>query len=122
MARQKKPKESLFAYFQRIFEENPEWLDAKTNEAAYNRYRADHNLPEGAPLQKKVLNAVANKKSLMKKARDEANGAPKKRRRRRRGKQAAGVTATAPRVSSAMRALEEQLDDCLMSALTLDRE
>lgn len=115
MAKKKKRGESLFAYFQKLFEENPHWLELKSNEEAYNRYRADHGMAADAPLEKKIMNAVANKKSQMKKARGEGNGKSGKKR-------GAGKMVLTGAAASRMHTLEEQIDDCLATALHMDRE
>ncbi len=131
MARRRKSGESLYAYFQRLFQENPEWLDSPTNDAIYDRYRSDYGLPADEPLAQPIRNALANKKSLMKKALRESGQATAgdngtRRRGRGRGRRAvvaaAQVTApTGPRPSG-MKNLEEQIDECLFSAQALDRQ
>jgi len=107
--------ESQSGYFRRIFGEHPEWLFEKSNEAVLARYRADHNIPEGEDLAKNVRNNLANLKSVLRKQDRKAGG---KRGRPPGGGKAASQTSGTKRLDT----LEEQIDDCLTLAKTIDRE
>ena len=64
----KKSKEgSSYSYIKQLFLDHPELLKEKSNAAILARYRADHGLPEDAPVEKKVINNLANLKSVMRK-------------------------------------------------------
>lgn len=105
--------ESQSGYFRRIFQEHPEWLFEKSNSAVLDRYRADHNIPASQDLAKNVRNNLANLKSVLR----------KKSRKGRRGRPP-GSAKVAAQVSGGKRLdmLEEQIDDCLTLAKSIDRE
>jgi len=105
--------ESQSGYFRRIFQEHPEWLFEKSNQAVLNRYRADHNIPDGVDLARNVRNNLANLKSNMRK---ESRG-------RKRGRPpGSGKAVAAAAGSKRLDVLEEQIDDCLTLAKSIDRE
>ncbi|MSU77282.1 MAG: hypothetical protein EXS16_04205 [Gemmataceae bacterium] len=65
----KKSKEgSSYSYIKQLFIDHPELLKEKRNAAILARYRADHGLAEDAPIEKTVMNNLANIKSNMRKA------------------------------------------------------
>jgi hypothetical protein len=99
---------SSYSYFKQLFHEHPEWLKEKSNAVIVTRYKADHDLAEDAVIEKTVMNNLANLKSVMR----------KKLRVR-----AAAKNVGKPLVKSSNRLerLEEQIDDCLTEAKTLDR-
>src|SRR4051794_36939641 len=121
MAKRKKRGPSLFGYFGGLLEEHPQWLNAETNDEIYARYRADHGLAEDAAIPDRVKNALANKKSLLRKDRNGKSTGTGKGKGKRGRKPRAGAAAAAAVRPAGMRALEVQIDDCLVTALTLDR-
>jgi hypothetical protein len=109
--KRRKNGESQSGYFRRIFQENPQWLHEKSNDAILARYRADHNIPDGEGLPRNVRNNLANLKSnLRKQGRDQGGSR--------------GTTKPAASGAGAKRleTLEEQIDDCLTLAKTIDRD
>src|SRR6516165_3526402 len=111
--RSKRGGESQSGYFRRIFQEHPEWLFEKSNDAILARYRADHNVPDGQELPRNVRNNLANLKSVLRRQERETGG--------KRGRIAATKTA-APMGGKRLDALEEQIDDCLSLAKSIDRQ
>ena len=114
MARVKKGQAgSSYTYFRTLFDENPQWLDSKSNDLILARYRADHGLAEDAAVEKAVKNNLANLKSMMRKKARTAEPA-----------RAANSTTGGGggRGGSRLEALEEMIDECLTLAKTQDRE
>jgi hypothetical protein len=109
MAKKQGKSGSSYSYFKQLFHEHPEWLKEKSNSVITARFKADHGLAEDAVIEKKVMNNLANLKSVMR----------KKLRSR-----AAIKNVGKPIIKSTNRLenLEEQIDDCLTAAKTLDRE
>jgi hypothetical protein len=115
MARKKSKGESPFPYFRKIFGENPQWLDQKSNEQVINRYKADHNMGADDIVEKRIKDAMANTKSQLRKA----MRGPGKGKRRGKRKMAAIATG-GNKTSATFVALELQIDDCLSLARHLD--
>ncbi len=113
----KKSKEgSSYAYIKQLFLDHPELLKEKSNAAILARYRADHGLAEDAALEPKVLNNLANLKSVMRKALRKKKGArdaarPESERRGRPTRQA-----------SSLEQLEVMIDDALSYAKSQNNE
>ena len=104
--------ESQSGYFRRIFNEHPEWLFEKSNSAVLDRYRADHNIPAGHELAKNVRNNLANLKSVLR----------KKSRKGRRGRPPGSAKAAQVSGGKRLDMLEEQIDECMTLAKSIDRE
>jgi hypothetical protein len=109
--------ESVAGYFRRIFKENPQLLQGRSNDELFRRWLADHPGEPEVPRNVKV--GLQNVKGLLR----------SKGRRRRKAK-AAVTVATAP-VSqraevgvkkSKLEALEERIDDTLTFARGVDEE
>ena len=118
MAKVKKRKSgnSSYSYFRTLFEQNPEWLNSKSNDLIVARYRADHGLADDAVLEKSVKNNLANLKSVMrKKSRKGASAGAS-------GGGNSGGAGAARRGGSRLEALEEMIDECLTLAKNNDRE
>jgi hypothetical protein len=112
--------ESTQGYFKRILKENPKLLKGRSNEELLKRWSGDH---AGQELTNQIRVGLQNAKS----------GLRSKRRKRRASKQENGqpeaatvhplAKAAKPATSShKLEVLEEQIDDCLSLAKTLDRE
>jgi hypothetical protein len=108
MAKKAGKSESSYSYFKDLFHQHPEWLKEKSNSVIVARYKADHNLPEGTVIEKKVMNNLANLKSVM-----------RKNLRTRLAAKNPGVPVA--KSSNRLEVLEEQIDDCLTLAKNLDR-
>jgi hypothetical protein len=106
-------------YFRKVFQENPTWLGERSNDKLLARWSADH---PGQDVSKSVKQNLANLKSILR----------SKKRKRKAAKQsadgnaptsaAASTTISERRPIRALEALEQQIDDCLSQARTLDRE
>jgi len=107
--------ESQSGYFRTIFQEHPEWLFEKSNDAVLARYRADHNIPVGTDLAKNIRNNLANLKSVLRKQSRKKGG--------RRGRPVGSGKAVAPSPGiKRLETLEEQIDECLTLAKAMDRD
>jgi hypothetical protein len=112
MAKRRKSKESVSGYFRKIFVERPELLDNKSNEELLDLWKADHQTSE---VPGSVRSNLANLKSHL-------------RKRRRLGLSLGGkvaaqsaVVQTVDTANHGLEALEEQIDDSLTMARSLDR-
>jgi hypothetical protein len=106
--------ESIAGYFRKIFEENPKLLKTRSNQELLNRWLMDH--PGHRTIPSKVKGALANVKSILRK---------KRRERARRQEAEPPVLGAAGALKKPIRGLdllEEQIDDCLTAAKTMDRE
>ncbi len=110
--------ESIQGYFRPILEENPKkYLRTRDNSELYDRWLKDH--PGHDEIPSSVKNSLNNLKSRMRRERHMG---------KRRRKAAMNETATAApakvsrKTAGNLQALEEQIDECLSTARTLDRE
>ena len=110
MARKSAKTGSSYSYFKQLFTDNPQWLKEKSNSIMLARYRADHSLAEDAEVEKKVLNNLANLKSVMR----------KKLRKRGRKPGSANAASSAGPSGSKLESLEIAIDDCLSTARMLN--
>ena len=122
--KRKSGEESVSGYFRKVFEERPEWLIEKSNDAILARYRVDHQLAPDAELAKNIRQSLSNLKSILRhKDRHQA-----KKRGRPPGRPAAinAATNAAPTMSRSsnhrLEKLEEAIDDCLTMAKHEDRQ
>jgi hypothetical protein len=110
--------ETTSGYFRRVFKENPKLLGSHSNTDLFNRWLADH--PDHTEVPQNVKGILFNLKSVLRKKRRKKQAGPKP-------VQAAQVVlATQPKptriVAKGLEALEEQIDDALTLARSLDRE
>ena len=106
-------KASISGYFRNILEERPDLLDSPgSNSILMEMWGRDHPSQSKAKRQKVVQN-LANLKSLLRRQRDEGKGA-------RRGARAAVNSVAKSQGSSELAVLEAQIDDCLVLARRLD--
>ena len=111
MAKRKRKRGELSAYFRETFTEHPEWLKEKSNKPILAKYRLDHGIGADVPVDKKVQGNLANLKSVLRK------------KSRRKGKSAVAGTPVAPtRSGHRLEVLEEAIDDCLTLAKNHDRD
>ena len=104
---------SLLGIFKDYFNERPDWLQTRSNDAVVERFAADH--PD-IPVDKRVKQAMFNAKNFMKK------GQPG--RRGRRAKVAiinAAIASNSPKMD-ALQILETHVDECLAMARAIGKE
>jgi hypothetical protein len=122
MGRRKRKSGTVSGYFRTVFAERPEWLGEKSNDAILARYREDHNMVPGAAIDPKIKANLANLKSVLrKKGRRRKLGRPRKAAVASVGVIAAPVAVRKAPVAK-LDVLEENIDDCLTYAKSLDRE
>lgn len=107
MAKKSKESASSYSYFKQLFIDEPSLLKVKSNQALLARYRSDHGLAEDAAVEKKVMNNLANLKSVMKS-------------RSRKAAKRAGTPVV--KSGNKLEALEIAIDHCLTQARVLDPE
>jgi hypothetical protein len=106
--------ENLSAYFRGVFQENPKWIDTRSNDEVLARWCKDHSGATEVP--DRVKQNLANVKSLLRQAQRKKPGRPKK-------ESLPAEPPAAPRKEvRALETLEEQIDECLTLAKNLDRE
>ena len=110
--------ESVSAYFRRVFDENPKWLDSRSNDQLFLRWLKDH--PGEKEVPEKVRQNLSNIKSVLRKKGRKKAGRPKKSAAPSQGPTA---PAEIPQKKGwNLGYLEEQIDECLTLAKVLDRE
>ena len=107
MAKKSKEYPSSYSYFKNLFLNDPSWLKVKSNQAILAKYRSDHGLAEDAMLEKKIMNNLANLKSVMKS-------------RSRKADKKAGTPVV--KSGNKLEALEIAIDHSLTQARVLDPE
>ena len=120
MAKRKSNENTVSGYFRKVFEERPEWLGEKSNDAILARYREDHSIAPGGEVDKKIKQNLANLKSVLRKQGRKKRGRPKKEAAAVHAVAAAPVARKAP--TSRLETLEEMIDDCLTLARNQDRD
>ena len=116
--------ETTGSYFKRVFKENPSLLQSRSNDELLTRWLADH--PGEKTVPKNIKKHMSNVKSILRqKTRKKKGGRPKKAEEAAPAA-AASVAVMQPKLvkiaSKSLEGLEEQIDDCLTAAKTLDRE
>jgi hypothetical protein len=110
--------ESIQGYFRGLFRENPKLLHTRSNEKLLKRWLADH--PGEKEVPGRVKSGLSNLKSVL-----------RSRERTRAAARAVAAAASAPPGvrpnrprgnENGLEVLEEQIDECLLAARTLDRE
>ncbi len=111
--------ESIQGYFRKVFAEHPRLLKERSNDELLRRWLADHpgetevprSVKIGLQNVKSVLRSRGRKRTVARAAKAAASAPP-------------GTLATPrPRLSkNGLEILEEQIDECLIAARTLDRE
>lgn len=113
--------ETPSGYFRRVFGENPKLLRGKSNQEVLQRWLDDH--PGEIEVPTRIKNILSNIKSVLRKQ-------LRKRRGRRKEKEQV-PELVAPEETSVpapdtgnppLESLEEQIDNCLSVAKSLDRE
>ena len=67
MAKRRGNPDSIGGFFRKLFNEKPELLQQKKNDEILAHYRRQTGMPEGAPIEKRILSNLANVKSVMRK-------------------------------------------------------
>jgi len=112
--------ENISGYFRKLFEQNRAWLESRSNDDVLAQWLKDH--PDQKTVPERVKQNLSNVKSVMRqKLRSKAG-----RKKGSRPAQAASVTAapiteTPRKTIRGLDTLEEQIDDCLTFARSLDR-
>jgi hypothetical protein len=110
--------ESVAGYFRKLFEENPQWLGERSNQALLDRWLKDH--PHEKVVPERVRQNLSNLKSVLRKQRRKKPGRPKKETQ---PTEATATPAEAPRKNlRRLEALEERIDACLDFARSTDTE
>jgi hypothetical protein len=121
-AQQSSADESIMGYFRPFFEANPELLKERKNDQLYDQWLKDH--PGKKVVPPGVKNGLSNLKSTLR----TKLGIRKRRGKRRRKGEATAVAAAAPvkkaprGATGALDRLEEQIDECLSLARSVDQE
>ena len=112
MARKKKRGSTSYAYFKKLFQDNPALVEERSNAGIFARFREDHGMAPDAEIAKTDKNNLANLKTG---ARKKLYGSTDE------GANASLATVTARRVGTGkLEGLEEMIDDCIIIARNLD--
>jgi hypothetical protein len=108
--------ETISGYFRKVFAENPQLLEGRSNDAILERWRHDHPAQE---ISKQVKQGLQNVKSILR-----SRGRKGAKRKQDRTQAATALAAPAPvkPPPHKLEALEVAIDDCMMLARNLDRE
>jgi hypothetical protein len=108
--------ETISGYFRRVFADNPQLLEGRSNDAILERWLHDH---PGQEVSKQVKQGLQNVKSILR-----SRGGKGAKRKQARTQAATAVAAPAPvnPPPHKLEALEVAIDDCMMLARDLDRE
>lgn len=111
--RKKRRGESIHGYFRNVFNENPDWIEIKSNDAVLARFQADHPRKK---INNRIKQNLANVKSLLR--RDIREG-------KREGVKAdpfnlGGMTQFSS-AGHGLERLEDYIDECLAMAKNMDR-
>ena len=122
--------ETVAGYFRKVFAENPRLLSGRSNKALLERWLKDH--PGQTEVPQKVKANLSNVKSLLRRqarkgGRSKKAEAPEPTRAEMAGNSApkrAAATNNVPAEAppSPLEQLEEQIDECLSLAKSLDRD
>src|SRR5262245_55335893 len=112
--------ENISGYFRTLFEQHTAWLENRSNNDVLAQWLKDH--PDQKTVPERVRHNLSNVKSVMRQKLRSKSG------RKKGTRPPASTTTTAP-ITEAPRktirgldTLEEQIDECLTFAKSLDRE
>jgi restriction endonuclease Mrr len=120
--------ESVSSYFRKIFKENPTLLNSTSNDELLRHWLADHpdstEVPKNVKANLSTIKSVLRSKSRKKKAKavKVAASAPAAAKVAVSTPVVTKVAAPTVPATSKLEKLEEQIDDCLTAARTLDPE
>jgi hypothetical protein len=127
MAKARDDGETISGYFRAVFRENPELLHGRSNKELLARWLKDH--PGEKEVPQKVKANLSNIKSVLRTKARAKGGRPRKvaEAPEPTGAQLAGQSAPKQGAASntaggPLEQLEEQIDECLSLAKSLDRE
>jgi hypothetical protein len=110
--------ENVAGYFRKLFDENPQWLKERSNQALLDRWLHDH--PQEKTVPERIKQNLSNVKSVLRKKLRKKGGRPKKEA------QPAETTAAPIQVPRQylrrLESLEERIDGCLDFARSTDQE
>jgi len=112
--------ENISGYFRKLFEQNRAWLESRSNDDVLAQWLKDH--PGEPKVPERVRQNLSNVKSVMRQKLRSKPG------RKTGSRPVASSTATAPitetprKTIRGLDTLEEQIDECLTLARSLDRE
>jgi hypothetical protein len=112
--------ENVSAYFKPILLENPKLLKGKSNQELLNRWLADH--PEETEVPDRIKAILSNLKSVLRK---KLRKKPGRKKTEEHVVETVVVMEPAEPVDAAevaLESLEEQIDDCMSVAKSMDRE
>ena len=109
--------ETTGGYFRRLFTEHPKWLTASTNADIVQRWLADN--PGVTEMPKNIKNNLANVKSVL---RSKLRKKPGRKPRAEQAESAGDQETRRSSGSQSLEMIEEQIDECLTLAKTLDRD
>lgn len=115
MAKRRKGK-SLSGTIRQYLTDHPEWLASADTKAIVDQYKADH---PNKPVNSKVMQAIYNMKSLMRKG--EAGVAKRKQSKATAQRIVQSAAASGKRMAP-LEMLEEQIDDCMILAKQIGRD
>lgn len=107
---------SLAGTIKRYLLENPAWLMTTHTAPLVDQYKKDH---PGKPIDKKVMQAIYNVKSTMKKG---ELGQAKRLQSKANAQQLVAMSQSAGTPRRPLALLEEQIDDCMILAKQIGKE
>ncbi len=115
MAKRRKGR-SLSGSIRQYLTEHPEWLSSSDTKEIVDQYKADH---PGKSVNSKVMQAIYNMKSLMRKG--EAGVAKRKQSKATAQRIIQSAAASGKRMAP-LAMLEEQIDDCMILAKHIGKD
>jgi hypothetical protein len=110
-------KETTAGYFRKIFHDNPQLLNERSNKKLLKRWLADH--PGVSVVPKSIKANLANLKSVMR-SKKRTKVAARAQQKLSPGQE--HKVATVPTGDTQMELLEHHIDECLILAKSIDRE
>src|SRR5262249_24082585 len=112
--------ENISGYFRNLFEQNRAWLESRSNDDVLAQWLKDH--PDQKTVPERVKQNLSNVKSVMRQKLRRKPGRKKGSRPATSSTPTAPITETPRKTIRGLDTLEEQIDECLTFAKSLDRE
>src|SRR5262245_15452419 len=112
--------ENISGYFRKLFEQNRAWLDSRSNDDVLAQWLKDH--PGETVVPERVRQNLSNVKSVLRQKLRSKPGRKKGSRPAASSTPTAPITETPRKTIRNLDTLEEQIDECLTFAKSLDRE